>query len=216
MDFAITPNAQTFEGGITSLWRPYTQPAARYQLQVELTCTRSFDVLLLPFLQVSCTSEFSGKALVRVGARDLWWDPLDGLGGWTLGLRRQTLRCVRTVHLGVHQWEEDIVHVWHHKYFLKGNRTNTVSYQTNKWINEVFLISLVVFGFYFILIFTWNSSWSFFSIHSVTWQEVTSLSPSLGRTCRSNLGGAEKLYLQGGGHQECCGCAFKSIMWSHI
>lgn len=43
---------------------------------------------------------------------------------------------------------------------------------------------------------TWNSSCSFFSIHSVTWQKVTSLSPSLGRTCRSNLGGTEKLYLQ--------------------
>lgn len=46
------------------------------------------------------------------------------------------------------------------------------------------------------VVFTWNSSCSFFSIHSVTWQNVTSLSPSLGRTCRSNLGGTQKLYLQ--------------------
>lgn len=43
---------------------------------------------------------------------------------------------------------------------------------------------------------TWNSSLSFLSIHSVTWQKVTSLSPSFGRTCRSNLGGTEKLYLK--------------------
>ena len=44
--------------------------------------------------------------------------------------------------------------------------------------------------------FTWNSHCSFFSIHSVTWVKVTSLSPRVGRTWRSNLGGTRKLYLK--------------------
>lgn len=95
------------------------------------TGTKSFDVLLLPSLQVSCCSvgsaEISGEALVRVWARDLWWDPLDGLGGGALGalgLRGQALRRVRTV--AVHQGKVDIVHVWHHKYFLEDNQKPTV------------------------------------------------------------------------------------------
>lgn len=44
---------------------------------------------------------------------------------------------------------------------------------------------------------TWNSHCSFLWIHSVTWVKVTSLSPSMGRTWRSNLGGTLKLYLKG-------------------
>lgn len=43
----------------------------------------------------------------------------------------------------------------------------------------------------------WNSYCSFFSIHSVTCVSVTSLSPSIGRTWRSNCGGTWKLYLEG-------------------
>lgn len=90
--------------------------------------TKSRDALLLPFLQAkSCKVGFaviSGEALVRVRARDLWWDPLNGLGGGALGalgLRGQMLRCVRTVHLAVHQGKVDVVHVWQHKYFLEDN-----------------------------------------------------------------------------------------------
>lgn len=157
--------------------------------------------LLLSFLHVNCSSagfaEISWEALIRVWTRDLWWDPLDGLGGGALGalgLRGQALRRVRTVHLAVHQGKVDIIHVWHHKYFLEDNQKIYLwaprPYKKGRSVN------FVLFGS--ISIFTWNSSCSFFSIHSVTWQEVTSLSPSLGRTCRSNLGGAEKLYLHGG------------------
>lgn len=43
---------------------------------------------------------------------------------------------------------------------------------------------------------TWNSWSSFFSIQSVTWARVTSLSPSLGRAFSSRWGGVLKPYLQ--------------------
>lgn len=46
-----------------------------------------------------------------------------------------------------------------------------------------------------ILSHTWNSCSSFFSIHSVTWPKVTSLSPSLGRAFSSRWGGLRKPYL---------------------
>lgn len=44
---------------------------------------------------------------------------------------------------------------------------------------------------------TWNSCCSFLSIHSVTWRNVTSRSPSFGRTFSSSCGGTRKLYLCG-------------------
>lgn len=43
---------------------------------------------------------------------------------------------------------------------------------------------------------TWNSWSSFFSIQSVTWARVTSLSPSFGRAFSSRWGGVLKPYLQ--------------------
>lgn len=43
--------------------------------------------------------------------------------------------------------------------------------------------------------FTWNSCSSFFSIQSVTWTRVTSLSPSFGRAFSSTYGGFRKPYL---------------------
>lgn len=42
---------------------------------------------------------------------------------------------------------------------------------------------------------TWNSCSSFFSIQSVTWTKVTSLSPSLGRAFSSRWGGLRNPYL---------------------
>lgn len=42
---------------------------------------------------------------------------------------------------------------------------------------------------------TWNSCSSFFSIQSVTWTKVTSLSPSFGRAFSSIYGGFRKPYL---------------------
>lgn len=51
---------------------------------------------------------------------------------------------------------------------------------------------------------TWNSHCSFFPIHSVTWVKVTSITPSMGRTWRSNVGGTLKLYLRPGGIAALC------------
>ena len=45
------------------------------------------------------------------------------------------------------------------------------------------------------VVLTWNSWSSFFSIQSVTWTRVTSLSPSLGRAFSSMWGGLRKPYL---------------------
>lgn len=90
--------------------------SSRSCLRATFRGTKSCDALLRPFAAIC------GEALVRVWARDLWWDPLDGLGGGALGalgLRGQTLRRVRTVHLAVHQGKVDVVHVWQHKYFLE-------------------------------------------------------------------------------------------------
>lgn len=101
--------------------------------------TKSRDALLLPFPQANSSSVgfavISGEALVRVWARDLWWDPLDGLGGGTLGalgLRGQALRRVRTVHLAVHQGKVDVVHVWQHKYFLEDNQNKNCGLEDDK------------------------------------------------------------------------------------
>lgn len=113
--------------------------------------TKSRDVLLLPFPQANSSSVgfavVSGEALVRVWARDLWWDPLDGLGGGTLGalgLRGQTLRRVRTVHLAVHQGKVDVVHVWQHKYFLEDNQNKNCGLEDDKK-NECFVFFLSCF-----------------------------------------------------------------------
>lgn len=78
--------------------------------------------VLNPFCRVSSTSIIDSEALVRLCARDLWWDPLYGLCGGALGalgLRGQILRCLRAVHPRVHQGYVDVIHVWQYKYFLK-------------------------------------------------------------------------------------------------
>lgn len=99
--------------------------SSRSCLRATFRGTKSCDALLRPFAAIC------GEALVRVWARDLWWDPLDGLGGGALGalgLRGQTLRRVRTVHLAVHQGKVDVVHVWQHKYFLGEKKVQTMRY----------------------------------------------------------------------------------------
>lgn len=117
--------------------------------EIHLQAQSHFMFSSFPF-SVSC-AEMNGEALVRVRARDLWWDPLDGLCGGALGalgLRGQALRRVRTVHLAVHQGKVDIIHVWHHKYFLEDKQNKNCGLQENFLKRkECFLFCFAVFVF---------------------------------------------------------------------